>query len=205
MINKKEPKVLLLYPPEQRWPGMMVKPNGSLAYPALGGALREIDCYVEIYDACVGNDEDDINNFYKTTKLDSGLVRTGVSDKRILEMVKDFDIIGLTSIFSSQETMVLHCCKIIKEKYPEKILIAGGVNARWRFDKFFDAGFDIVATSEGEETIKQVVVTGQGYNRLNMLLMVKYYLIHKWVRLLCVWTIYHSQLGIYYLTKDIGQ
>jgi len=159
MIDKKEPKVLLLYPPEQRWPGMMVKPNGSLAYPALGGALREIDCYVEIYDACVGNEDDDIQEFYKTTKLDSGLVRTGVSDKRILEMVKDFDIIGLTSIFSSQETMVLHCCKIIKEKYPEKLLLAGGSNARWRVETFLNNGFDIVATSEAEETIKEIIQT----------------------------------------------
>ena len=46
MDKKHEPKVLLLYPPEQRWPDMMVKPNGSLAYPALGGALRDINCYV---------------------------------------------------------------------------------------------------------------------------------------------------------------
>ena len=28
----KEVKILLLYPPEQSWPGTMVKPNGSLAY-----------------------------------------------------------------------------------------------------------------------------------------------------------------------------
>ena len=35
-------KFLLLYPPEQQWPGCIVKPNGSLAYPYLGGALRDI-------------------------------------------------------------------------------------------------------------------------------------------------------------------
>ena len=101
MKKQYEPRVLLLYPPEQRWPGMMVKPNGSLAYPALGGALREIDCYVEVYDACIGNDDDNIEEFYKSKELPSGLVRTGMSDKRILEVVKDFDIIGITSIFSS--------------------------------------------------------------------------------------------------------
>ena len=38
----KEIKILLLYPPEQSWPKTMVKPNGSLAYPYLGGALRDI-------------------------------------------------------------------------------------------------------------------------------------------------------------------
>ena len=44
----KEVKILLLYPPEQSWPGTMVKPNGSLAYPYLGGALRDIG--IETYE-----------------------------------------------------------------------------------------------------------------------------------------------------------
>ena len=96
--SENEPKVLLLYPPEQRWPDMMVKPNGSLAYPALGGALREINCYVEVYDACVGNDDDDLQQFYQSTELPTGLLRTGMSDERILDVAKDFDIIGITSM-----------------------------------------------------------------------------------------------------------
>jgi len=153
----REPKVLLLYPPEQRWPGFMVKPNGSLAYPMLAASLKEINCYVEVYDACIGNDDDDIEQFYKTTQLPSGLLRTGVNDDRILEVVKDFDVIGITSIFSSQETMVLHCVKIIKEKYPDKLLLSGGNHARWNCEKFLNRGFDIVATSEAEETIKEII------------------------------------------------
>jgi len=152
-----DPKVLLLYPPEQRWPGFMVKPNGSLAYPMLAGALHQIDCHVEVYDACIGNDEDDIAEFYKSTELPSGLLRTGVSDERILEVVKDFDVIGITSIFSSQETMVLHCVKIIKKEYPDKLLLSGGNHARWNCEKFLNDGFDIVATSEAEETIKEII------------------------------------------------
>ena len=135
----------------------MVKPNGSLAYPMLGGALKEINCNVEVYDACIGNDDDDIEQFYKTTQLPSGLLRTGVSDDRILEVVKDFDVIGITSIFSSQETMVLHCVKIIKERYPNKLLLSGGNHARWNCEKFLTHGFDIVATSEAEETIKEII------------------------------------------------
>ena len=42
----KEIKILLLYPPEQTWSGYMCKPNGSLAYPYLGGALRDIEAYL---------------------------------------------------------------------------------------------------------------------------------------------------------------
>ena len=46
----KEIKILLLYPPEQSWPKTMVKPNGSLAYPYLAGALRDINVESYIYE-----------------------------------------------------------------------------------------------------------------------------------------------------------
>ena len=97
----KDIKILLLYPPEQSWPGTMVKPNGSLAYPYLGGSLRSIGIEVHVYDACVGNSVDNLDDFFKkSTKLSSGMIKTGVSDARILEVVKDFDAVGITSIFS---------------------------------------------------------------------------------------------------------
>jgi len=153
----REIKVLLLYPPEQNWPGTMCKPNGSLAYPYLAASLVDSGIYSEIYDACVGDETDNLDEtFYKTDRLPSGMVRTGVSDERILEKVKDFDIIGLTSIFSHQETMVLHCAKIIKECYPEKVIISGGVNAKNRMNIFFDAGVDVICTSESEKTIVDI-------------------------------------------------
>ena len=43
----KEIKVVLLYPPHQSWTDTMCKPNGSLAYPNLAGALQEIGVDVE--------------------------------------------------------------------------------------------------------------------------------------------------------------
>ena len=43
------------------------------------------------------------------------MIRTGVSDDRILEIASNYDAIGITSIFSQQETQVLHCAKIIKK------------------------------------------------------------------------------------------
>ena len=112
----KEIKILLLYPPEQSWSGTMVKPNGSLAYPYLGGALRDIGVECHVYDACVGNDDDNLDDFFnKNSELSSGMIKTGVSDERILEIAANYDAIGITSIFSQQETRVLHCAKIIKK------------------------------------------------------------------------------------------
>ena len=154
----KNVKVLLLYPPEQTWPEMMCKPNGSLAYPMLAGALRENNIEVEIYDACVGNDNDDLEKvFYNSTPLPTGMLRTGVSEERIIQKAADFDVVGITSIFSHQETMVLECARIIKKAFPGKILVSGGVNARHRKEKFFAAGFDLICNSEAEKTIVDIV------------------------------------------------
>lgn len=151
-------KVLLLYPPEQTWPGYMCKPNGSLAYPYLAGALRDIGVEVNVYDACVGNEQDKLDNFfYKSKELTSGMFRTGVSDERILEVVSNYDVIGITSIFSQQETQVLACAKLIKSKFPNKILLTGGVNAKSRSPSFFAAGFDVICTSEAEVTIQDLI------------------------------------------------
>jgi len=159
-------KILLLYPPEQSWPGTMVKPNGSLAYPYLGAALKNIDIETYVYDACVGNDDDNLNDFYnKSTKLPSGMIRTGVSDERILEIANNFDAIGITSIFSQQETQVLNCAKIIKKKYPNKLLFSGGVNAKSRSSIFFASGFDIIFTSESELAIQNVAKILQNNGR----------------------------------------
>ena len=153
----KEIKILFLYPPEQSWPKTMVKPNGSLAYPYLAGALRDINVESYVYDACVGNDDDDLDNFfYKNFNLPSGMIRTGASDERILEIASGYDAIGITSIFSQQETQVLHCAKIIKKNYPNKLLFSGGVNAKSRSSIFFSSGFDIICTSESEATIQQI-------------------------------------------------
>jgi len=105
----------------------MCKPNGSLAYPSLGGALLRHGIEVAVYDACVGNEKDNLQEvFYKPKELPTGLLRTGVSEARILEQAQGYDIIGITSIFSDQETMVLETAKALRKEYPKVLLISGG-------------------------------------------------------------------------------
>lgn len=155
----KNPKVVLVYPPNQSWPGTMCKPNGSLAYPNIGAALLEIGIEVEVFDAAVGNHRDDLKEtFYQQDLLSSGLLKTGVSDERILQETAEADIVGLTSIFTEQETMVLSTARLIKEAYPSKLIVAGGVNARSRMTKFFASGVDIVCLSEAESAITKIVL-----------------------------------------------
>ncbi|GAA2293144.1 hypothetical protein GCM10010402_59610 [Actinomadura luteofluorescens] len=151
-------RVLLLYPPNQSAPGTVCKPNGSLAYPNLGGALRDHGVDVRVFDACVGDDSDELDGIFdRPVQLPSGFLRTGVSDQRILEEVAAHDIVGITSIFTDQETMVLHCARLIRAAFPEKVLVSGGVNARSRLPQFFRAGFDAVCLSEAEGTIVKIV------------------------------------------------
>ena len=151
---------LFLYPPEQSWPDTMCKPNGSLAYPYLAGALLREGFNASIYDACVGNDRDNLDYIFKNPiMLDSGMYRTGVSDDRILSVVEKYDLIGLTSIFSHQETMVLRIASLIKSNFRNKVIVAGGVNARSRKEKFFESGIDIICASEAERSIVDIAKT----------------------------------------------
>ncbi|HEV8306654.1 MAG TPA: radical SAM protein [Methylomirabilota bacterium] len=82
-------------------------------------------------------------------------MRIGMSPERILEEVAGFDVIAVTSIFTQQTSRCFEVSRLIREAYPEKILVAGGVNARSLKEHFFDHGFDAVFLSEGEKSIVQ--------------------------------------------------
>lgn len=159
-------KITLLYPPQQSHPEHSHKPEASLAYPYLAGALLEAGHDVRIYDACVGNSQDPIDTFYTYTELESGLRRYGVPDDRILEEVADSNVVGITSIFTAQETVALNTCRLVKKQFPKKLLITGGTNARSRWKVFLGAGFDVVCMSEAERAIADIVSHPASTNRL---------------------------------------
>ena len=49
----------------------------------------DVYVYVEtyVYDACIGNDDDNLDDFFhKNSELSNGMIKTGVSDERILEI-----------------------------------------------------------------------------------------------------------------------
>ena len=147
-------RVTLVYPPQQSHPKHPHKPEASLAYPYLAGALLDRGHDVSIYDACVGNHDDPADIFYHQTELESGLYRYGVNDDRILNEVANSDMVGITSIFTAQESMALHVGRLIKQHFPNKVLVCGGTNARSRPDVFLRAGFDTVCMSEAEHSIQ---------------------------------------------------
>jgi radical SAM superfamily enzyme YgiQ (UPF0313 family) len=158
---------LLLYPPLQFAPGETTKPDGSLSLVYLAGALRRAGHEVHILDCAVGSKNDSLQDtFFRPTLLPSGLFRTGLSPAAIIAAVASHDIVGLSSVFTTQSSMVLDTVRLIKATYPNKLVLAGGVNARSLRRRFFDAGVDIIALSEAEGTVVDIVRALEGKHSL---------------------------------------
>lgn len=153
----RDPKFLLMYPPLHFRPDDTAKPDGSLALPYLAGALRQHMYEVDILDACVGNDRFSTKDtFYRKEELPNGLIRIGMSADDIAKEIDAYDVIGITSIFTAQTSRVIEVVKLVKAIDPTKLVILGGVNARYLAPRFFAAGADVICLSEAESTIVEI-------------------------------------------------
>lgn len=162
------PRFLLMYSALQFGPEEMAKPDGSLSLPYLAGAIREAGYDVKILDVSVGDKGEPLeDSFFNTQLLASGLIRCGMSTDAIVKQIEDFDVIGVSSIFTTQTTMVLDLIRLAKRTHPDKLVIAGGVNARNLRKRFFDAGADIIVLSEAERTVVEIAEALRGKRRLS--------------------------------------
>ncbi len=156
--SSKEPRFLLIYAPQRfdlRFGA--VKPEASLGNLYLAGALRDAKFEVNILDCCLGNDRYSLEqSFYRQTPLPNGMVRIGMAPEDIVREIVDYDVIGITSIFTPQTYMVEELVRLISQAYPQKLLILGGINARTQMKRFFDAGAKIICLSESERTIVDI-------------------------------------------------
>jgi anaerobic magnesium-protoporphyrin IX monomethyl ester cyclase len=156
--NIKEPRFLLMYSP-QRFDAKYgtVKPEGSLGILYLAGALRNANFNVEVLDCCVGNDSHTLEEtFNRQVSLPNGMVRVGMAPETIVKEVEEYDVIGISSIFTPQTKMVEELVRLISGTYPNKLIIMGGINARTQMSIFFEAGADIICLSESEQTIVDI-------------------------------------------------
>ena len=155
---KIEPKFLLMYGPQifdKRFGA--IKPEGSLGLIYLASSLRNKDFEVSVLDASVGNDSYTLEETFFNEKIQpNGLVRIGMNIKDILGEVVDYDVIGISSIFTAQTRMAEEVVAEIRREYPDKIIILGGVNAKSQMPLFFNAGADLICLSEAEETIVEI-------------------------------------------------
>src|SRR5439155_6090175 len=117
-----DPTFLLMYSALQFGPEEQAKPDGSLSLPYVAGALRRAGYAVSILDVSVGGPDDRLEDtFFKTTLLPSGLIRCGLPPDRIADAIVDYDVIGVSSIFTTQTTMVLDLIGFGKGVDPTKL------------------------------------------------------------------------------------
>lgn len=154
-INHKKPrsiKILLAEPPNRFPADAQLRPNGSLGPMYIAGALRAAGFEVQFLDATVGLNAHSLKNtFYNKSQPDEkGLVRIGMSEQLIVKVVKNYELIGVTSIFTPQTAEALRFGYIVKQANPNAFLIAGGINAWSMADRFLKAGYDAIGVGEGE-------------------------------------------------------
>ena len=167
-FRRRDPRFLLAYSALQFGPDEIAKPDGSLSLTYLAGALRGAGYDVKILDVSVGDDDQPLSEtFFNTKLLPSGLIRCGMDWERVAEKIADFDVVGVSSIFTTQTTMVLDLIRFVKKVDPTKLVVAGGVNARNLRRRFFDAGTDIIVLTEGEEIIVDIAEALRGQKQLS--------------------------------------
>lgn len=152
-----DPRFLLIYPPLQFAEGETAKPDGSLSLAYLAGALRGAGYEVAVLDCTVGPEGSPLEtSFFNVAPAPNGLLRVGMPVDAILATVANYDVVGLSSIFTAQTTPCLDLIKQIRAAYPDKLIMAGGVNARSLRQRFYAAGVDLIAMSEAEETVVRI-------------------------------------------------
>jgi radical SAM superfamily enzyme YgiQ (UPF0313 family) len=157
------PRFLLLYPPLQFALNEVAKPDGSLSLAYLAAALRDAGYEVTVLDCSVGFDGSLLEeSFLHITEQPNGLRRVGMPTEAIMKIVESHDVVGLTSIFTPQTTPCLELVAQIHSYYPEKLILAGGVNARSMRKRFFAAGVDLIAMSEAENSVVRIAEALQG-------------------------------------------
>jgi anaerobic magnesium-protoporphyrin IX monomethyl ester cyclase len=141
----------------------VAKPDGSLSLPYLAGALRDAGYDVTILDCSVGFNGSPLQeSFFNTTHQSNGFRRVGMPAEAILQIVDSYEVVGLSSIFTPQTTSCLDLVVQIRRRYPNKLILAGGVNARSMRKRFFAAGVDLIAMSEAETTVVRIAEMLQG-------------------------------------------
>jgi anaerobic magnesium-protoporphyrin IX monomethyl ester cyclase len=173
-----QPKILLVYPPNQLMNIEIPRPDGSLGPLYLAGSLRNAGFEVEILDASVGSSGDILHDtFFQRSLQPNGLTRIGMTSKRLQEYLTQggYDIVGISSNFTPQTRMALEVARTAKEVNQKTLVVAGGVNARALSERFLMSHFvDAVVLTEGEKIIVNLVRAWQQNNSLNEVAGIKY-------------------------------
>lgn len=149
------PRTLLVMPPMRLYEGAVKRVVPPLGLCYVAAALEQEGIDVDILDCIVeGIDEEEL--------VAPGVWRFGMSEARFREFVAthDYDVVGLSMIYSSDLENLYRCAEIVKEVAPRTVVVAGGIHATIYAEQFLKD-----AIREGVPTI-DFVVRGEGESRM---------------------------------------
>jgi anaerobic magnesium-protoporphyrin IX monomethyl ester cyclase len=145
------PKTLLVMPPMCLYEGAIKRVVPPLGLCYIAAALEQQGLDVTILDCIVeGVDEVECTG--------PGVWRFGMSDERFANFIRehDFDVVGLSMIYSSDLPHLYSCARIVKEVCPDTVVVAGGLHASIYTTRFLEdsvlhaPSIDFVLRGEGE-------------------------------------------------------
>ena len=144
--NTKFKKILLIQPsniiPEESIRRLII-PMGLLY---VGASLREKGYEVEIIDSPCEGYENNISH-------KNGYINYGLSDESVKDRIKEYkpDIVGITSLFSSQRNNAIHHCDLVKSVDENIPVILGGIHPSLDpLNSIKNNSVDYVIIGEGE-------------------------------------------------------
>ncbi len=157
----RNPKVLLIYPPNQLNPTEAARPDGSLGPLYLASALEAAGFEADVVDASVGTNRDTLDEtFHKGVMQPNGLIRIGMTAERIRQLIAEggYGAVAVHSNFTPQTRTALEVARLAKEVDPKILVMSGGVNARNLPERFLKTGWvDVICLTEGERIIVNIL------------------------------------------------
>ena len=160
LIHKCE--VLLIRPPlyhESFTMDNAIRLDIPLGVLYLASSLKKNNVEVCVYYSYTDLDIEDLERIYKSSK---GPYLIGSSYQTILEKVEVANpkIVGISCMFNKNVKQVVEISKLIKNHFPDKIIIVGGAATTSFTEEFLiqgESSIDILCKGEGESTIVKTV------------------------------------------------
>jgi radical SAM superfamily enzyme YgiQ (UPF0313 family) len=151
-------RTLLVLPPMRLYDGAIKRVVPPLGLCYIAAALERENLDVAILD-CIVEGIDDV------TPVSAGMWNFGMPENRFREFIRagDFDVVGLSMIYSSDLDNLYRYAQIVKEVRPQTLVIAGGLHATIYTERFL---MDAVRGAP----VVDFVIRGEGETRLAVFL-----------------------------------
>ena len=154
MLNKnlKDVRITLISPRAVASKNMIRRVQPPLGLCCIAAGLREKGFKnLMIYDTLI----EDYNDV-RSLKSGDGMITYGASGEKIIEKMNDFkpDIVGVSSLFSSQVSQAYEVARAIKKYNKETIVVFGGIHASDKPEEVLndEKCVDFVMRGEGDYT-----------------------------------------------------